>query len=190
MKTRIISTEIWDEDKVFILNIDTKLLYLILLTNPYIGQSRFYKISDRQLSTFSGLTVEQLQKCKKDLEDSKMAFFKSNYVCITGYGFVECFYKGEKNEKAKIKERNNIPSDTLRYFEGVLDSLSIPYGYSIDTPINTKSGIINKEQETITQNSSIKIEESELKNKETKSKHLSWEEIVKLKHLNIPSKTK
>jgi hypothetical protein len=125
MKTRIISTEIWDEDTVFRLNIDTKLLYLILLTNPYIGQSRFYKISDRQLSTFSGLNIEQIQKCKKDLEDANMVFFKDNYVCITGYGFIECFYKGAKNEKAKAKEIASIPSDIYNFFYKKLETLGI-----------------------------------------------------------------
>lgn len=149
MRTRIISTSIWDEDSVFTLNIDTKLLYLILLTNPYIGQSRFYKINDRQLSTFSGLNIEQVKKCKADLEISKMAYFKDSYVCITGYGFVECFYKGEKNEKAKLNELSQIPSNILGYFKDKLDTLSIPYEYPIDTTINHKSGIINNKLEII-----------------------------------------
>lgn len=156
MKTRIITTDIWDEDKVFTLNIDTKLLYLILLTNPYIGQSRFYKINDRQLSTFSGLNVEQVKKCKSDLELVKMAYFKDGYVCITGYGFVECFYKGIKNEKAKQKELESIPKEVLEYFKDKLNTLSIPYEYPIDTTINHKSGIINQE-------SGIRNKESENK---------------------------
>lgn len=143
MKTRVISTEIWDEDKVFSLNIDTKLLYLVLLTNPYIGQTRYYKINDRQLSTFTGLNVEQIQKCKKDLAESEMAYFKNGWVCISGFGFIECFYKGIKNEKAKIKELEKIPDDVLSYF----NSVSIPYPYPSDTTINTKSEIINTKSE-------------------------------------------
>lgn len=154
MKTRVISTEIWDEDSVFTLNIDTKLLYLILLTNPYIGQSRFYKINDRQLSTFSGLNIDQLKKCKSDLELANMAYFKDSFVCITGYGFIECFYKGEKNAIAKQKELAKIPSNVMSYFKEKMDTLSIPYEYPTDTTINTKSGIINnklgiKNQESI-----------------------------------------
>lgn len=147
MKTRVISTEIWDEDNVFSLNIDTKLVYLILLTNPYIGQSRFYKINDRQLSTFSGLNIEQIKKCKKDLEESKMAFFKDGYVCLTGYGFIECFYKGSKNQVAKMNEIDKIPKDILSFFFKKLDTLSIPYQYPSDTTINHKSGIINNKSE-------------------------------------------
>ena len=148
MKTRVISTEIWDEEKVFCLNIDTKLLYLVLLTNPYIGQSRFYKINDRQLSTYSGLNVEQIQKCKRDLEEQQMAFFKNGWACITGYGFIECFYKGIKNETAKIKELEKIPKEVVEFFQAKLDTLSIPYRYPIDTPINHKSEIINNKQGT------------------------------------------
>lgn len=150
MKTRVISTEIWDEDAVFSLNIDTKLLYLILLTNPYVGQTRFYKISDRQLSTFSGLNVEQIQKCKKDLSESGMAHFKDGWVCVTGYGFIECFYKGEKNEKAKEKEMEKIPHNILEYFNGV-----IGYQYPIDTTINHKSEILNHKSGIINQESGI-----------------------------------
>lgn len=126
MKTRVISTEIWDSDEVYSLNIDTKLLYLIILTNPYIGQSRYYKINDRQLSTFSGLNVDQLKKCKKDLEEANMVFFKDNYVCITGTGYIESFYKGAKNDVSRIKEINSIPDDILLFFRKKLDVLGIP----------------------------------------------------------------
>lgn len=169
MKTRVISTEIWDEEKVFCLNIDTKLLYLVLLTNPYIGQSRFYKINDRQLSTFSGLNVEQIQKCKKDLEESKMVFFKEGYVCVTGYGFVECFYKGSKNEIAKQRELEKIPQDVFIYFKEKLDTLSIPYGYPSDTTINTKSEILNTKSGIIDKESFERFWESYPK-KELKKK--------------------
>lgn len=146
MKTRVISTEIWDSDEVYSLNIDTKLLYLIILTNPYIGQSRYYKINDRQLSTFSGLNVDQLKKCKKDLEEANMVFFKDNYVCVTGTGYIESFYKGAKNAVARKKEIISIPQEVLGYFNGKLDTLSIPYGYSSDTTINNKSYILNTKE--------------------------------------------
>lgn len=159
MKTRVISTDIWDSDGVYILNIDTKLLYLILLTNPYIGQNRFYKISDRQLSTFSGLNIDQVQKCKKDLESSNMVFFKDNFVCITGLGFIDCFYKGEKNEKAKLKEISDIPEDIMTFFLDKMDSLSIGYEYPIDRTLNTKSGILNTKSGKKSKKSLIPIAE-------------------------------
>ncbi len=143
MKTRVIQTSIWDDDTVYNLNIDTKLLYLVLLTNPYIGQSRIYKINDRQISTYSGLNVDQLQKCKKDLEKVGKALFREGYVCITGKDLVDSSYTGEKNEVAKNKEIAAIPADVLKYFKGKMDTLSIPYPYTMDTPINNKSYIIN-----------------------------------------------
>lgn len=174
MRTRVISTEIWDEDKVFSLNIDTKLLYLILLTNPYIGQTRYYKINDRQLSTFSGLNVEQIQKCKRDLTESKMALFKDGWVCITGYGFVECFYKGTKNEIAKQREIDKIPDHIMEYF----NTLSIPYVYPSDTPINTKLEILNNKSEIINTKSVTKTEFGEFKRVK-----LSDEEYSKLVEL-------
>lgn len=139
MKTRVLPTQIWDSDDVYTLNIDTKLLYLILLTNPYIGQSRYYKISDRQLSTFSGLNTDQVSKCKKDLELANMVFFKEGYVCITGTGYIESFYRGEKNAIARERELTSIPVGVIQYFNSKLDTLSIPHEYGIDTTINTKS---------------------------------------------------
>lgn len=136
METRILRTDFWEDDKIVSLNIDTKLLYLCLLTNPKIGQLRIYRLTDRQMSFMSGFSVEQLKKCKSDLESEQLAYFYQDYVCMTGRAYVESTYGGEKNAVAKQKAINEVGQHVLSYFNTILDTLSIPYQYSIDTAIN------------------------------------------------------
>lgn len=67
-------------------------------------------------------------------------FFKDDYVCIScDVGYVDSYYSGSKNDGAKIKEIERIPSDVLEYFLTILDTLSIGYRYYIDSLINNKS---------------------------------------------------
>jgi hypothetical protein len=116
MKTRIISTDIWDSEEIFNLNIDTKVLYLFLLTNSYIGQSRIFKISDRLLSAYTGLNLPQLSLCKKQLEDKGLiTFHKELWVKInTDIGYVESRFKGRLNEIARNRELTCIPDDVRK----------------------------------------------------------------------------
>jgi hypothetical protein len=137
MKTRIIYTDIFKDEIYHRLNADTKALYLTLLLNEDIGQLRFYKLNETFLSYYSGLTLGQIAKCKDDLEVAQLAFFKDDWICIaSNLGFVESNYSGSKNDKAKIQELERIPTNILNYFLEILDTLSIPYRYTIDTLIN------------------------------------------------------
>lgn len=136
METRIVRTDFWEDDKIVSLNIDTKLLYLCLLTNPKIGQLRVYYMNDRSMSFLTGLSIEQLKKCKSDLELAQLAYFNNGYVCITGRAYVESTYSGGKNEVAKQKKINEIPKEDLEYFNTILDTLSIPYRYTSDRDLN------------------------------------------------------
>lgn len=145
METRVLRTDFWEDDKIVGLNLDTRLLYLCLLTNPKIGQLRIYKLSDRQISFYCGLSLDQLFKCKSDLESSELAFFFEGYICITGRAYVESTYSGTKNSIAKQKTINEIDESVLVYFNAILDRVSIPYRYHRDTAINNKSKS-NKEE--------------------------------------------
>ncbi len=149
METRILRTDFWDDDKIVSLNLDTKLLYLCLLTNRYIGQLRIFRMSGRTMSFVSGLSIDQLVKCKSDLQSSELAFFKNDYVCITGSAYVESTYSGGKNAIAKQKKINEIPQDVLDHFNTILDTLSIPYRYTIDRDLNLNLNNKSKEQENV-----------------------------------------
>ncbi len=149
MDTRVLRTEFWEEDKITSLNLDTKLLYLCLLTNRYIGQLRIYKLSDRTMSFVSGLSIEQLVKCKADLQLSELAYFFEGYVCMTGTAYVESFYSGSKNDTAKQNKINLTPQNVLDHFNSILDTLSIPYRYHIDTPLNLNNKSKPEEEKRI-----------------------------------------
>jgi len=137
MKTRVIYTDIWKDEDFHSLNSDTKIFYLVILLNEDIGQTRIYKCSDRMLEMYSGLTAQQISKCKDDLEVAQLAYFKDGYICIaSNLGFIESHYGGKKNDIARAKEFERIPKDVLSYFVAILDTLSIPYQYYIDTTIN------------------------------------------------------
>lgn len=149
METRILRTDFWEDDKIVSLNLDTRHLYLCLLTNPKIGQLRIYRLSDRQMSWYSGFNIEVLQKCKSDLQLSELAYFHDGFVCITGRAYVESDYSGGKNRIAKQKAINIIPESVLDHFNTILDTLSIPYQYSIDTTINLNNKSNKETQEKI-----------------------------------------
>lgn len=137
MKTRVIYTDIWKDETFHSLNADTKIFYLAALLNEDIGQSRIYKCSDRMLALYSGLTPQQISKCKDDLEVAQLAFFKDGFICIaSNLGFIESHYGGQKNEVARAKEFERIPKSVLDYFVALLDTVSIPYQYHIDRTIN------------------------------------------------------
>lgn len=155
MKTRVIYTDIFKDEIFHNLNADTKALYLTLLLNEDIGQLRIYKCNETFLAYYSGLSISQIAKCKDDLEVAQLAYFKDDWICIaSNIGFVESNYSGSKNDLAKLKEIERIPTSTLEYFLSILDTLSIPYRYCIDTLINLNSKSKSKSDELSTGKSS------------------------------------
>jgi len=58
-------------------------------------------------------------------------------------------YTGPKNITASLKEYELLPQYVIDTFK--IDTVSIPYTYPIDTPINHKSKIINHKSEIINQ---------------------------------------
>ena len=82
MKTALIKTDIWDDDTFYEMNIDTKLIYLLLLTSPERGVGRIFKMSDRLISARSGLNHQQIVVCKKQLQETGVVFFKDNYILL------------------------------------------------------------------------------------------------------------
>ncbi len=135
MKTRIIYTKIWKDDWFLDLSDDAQRLFFFLLTCEDIGLSGIFEISDREITTRTRLAGERLENAKQEL--SKKVLFHNGWCSIVNNSKYYS-YKGEKNEKACVSELSRIPADTL----------SILYPYSIDTPINHKSKIINQNSET------------------------------------------
>lgn len=146
MKTRVIRTSIWRELLDQPMNIDTKLLYMYLLTNEHIGQTDYLKIFESEISFYTGLDQKQIRFCLNQLQDVGLIRVFENWIMFTDGGYVQSQYKGKKNEKAKEKELSEVPAHVLHFFS---DTLSIPYTYPSDTSINNKSYIINTKSKSL-----------------------------------------
>ena len=115
MKTAILKTNIWDDDDFYELNIDTKILYLLLLSSPERGVSNVYKINDRILSVRSGLNTNQLSICKKQLEDKNLVIFYDKYVKLSDLAYVQPT-KGNFTKVSLNRELQEVPENVLKHF--------------------------------------------------------------------------
>lgn len=124
MKTALVKTDLWDDDTFYDLNIDTKIVYLLLLTSPERGVGRTFKMSDRIISARSGLNLNQISVCKQQLEDDNIISFYKGWVNL---GFKSSFIqpvKGKLTEITLQRELKDIPDDVNKYFNGLTDQIS------------------------------------------------------------------
>lgn len=89
MKTALIKTSFWDDDIIYQLNIDTKLLYIFLNTAPERNTTRFYKLPDRLISAHIGISDSALRLCKEQLEEKELVFFKEGWVILGESSYVK-----------------------------------------------------------------------------------------------------
>lgn len=121
MKTALIKTDIWDDDTFYEMNIDTKLIYLLLLTSPERGVGRIFKMSDRLISARSGLNQQQISVCKKQLQDIGVVFFKDNYILLAKESSFIQPVKGRLTEKVLQKEVKELPDLIISHFASLTD---------------------------------------------------------------------
>lgn len=121
MKTALIKTELWDDDTFYEMNIDTKLIYLLLLTSPERGVGRIFKMSDRLISARSGLNQHQITTCKKQLEQTGVVFFKDNYILLAKESSFIQPVKGRLTEKVLQKEVKELPDLIVTHFADLTD---------------------------------------------------------------------
>lgn len=134
MKARVIHTKIWIDPWFKKLNRASSHIFLYLISNQHIGLTGIYELSDEQVCFEAGVTQTELLKAKKDLK-GKINFY-NGWIKITNSDKYQTF-KGPKNEIAKENELKLISSE-------VVDTLSIPYRYPIDTTSNPYPVISNK----------------------------------------------
>ena len=126
MKTAILKTELWDDDIFYELNIDTKLLYLLLASSLERGVSDVYRVSDRILSARSGLNEQQLKVCKKQLAEKGLAEFHDSYVWLKGSAYVMP-KRGRFTDEAMEREARSLPEVIREKFNS---SLIVEYYYN------------------------------------------------------------
>lgn len=114
MKTALVQTEFWKDEEVFQLNIDTKLLYLYLMTSPERNCTRFYRCPDRLISVYVGLSNEALEVCKKQLELSGLIYFKNGWVVIGNQSYVKPT-KGKLSQKLLQEDLDKVPDEIMDF---------------------------------------------------------------------------
>lgn len=154
MKTRIIQTSFWRDSLVNPMNIDTKLVYLYLLTNEHAGLTDYQKIIIQEVSLYTGLDRKLVEYCLEQLQEKKLMNKSDDWVKMTGGAFVNSNYKGGNVDSAKEKELSEIPYNIRE----ILD-IEVPHQVPAQVPINHKSEIINNKPKIINNNSEIETPE-------------------------------
>lgn len=136
MKTRIIYPQLWHDSKFCECSVEAKTLFMFIITNPYLGLSRYSRLSDRQIAFHTGLSGKKLENAKNELSTLKWCFFSDEWV----YHNHDCAYidytGNEKVSVSKEQEIQNVPEKIKEVIKGLVT------GYQPN--INNKSEIINQ----------------------------------------------
>ncbi|MCM8788063.1 MAG: hypothetical protein NC935_08460, partial [Candidatus Omnitrophica bacterium] len=141
MKTRIFKTKFWLDSKVRSLTPNSRLLFIYLLTNPFVSLTSYYEIDNGQIRLDLGLNERELKKSKEELEKNNRVFFYNNWVFIPNLDKHNPYWKSPKTKKAYEEELKNIPKEILDYFKRKIDSTI--YSTPKTEIINNKIKIIN-----------------------------------------------
>lgn len=108
MKTAIIKTDFWKDDKIYNLSIDARLLYLCILTNPERNGTPAFKVSDRYLVSQTGFNTNQIDIARKLLIENELIQFIDGYYIINNQDYVEP-KKGKLSSALYEKDINSLP---------------------------------------------------------------------------------
>lgn len=140
MKTRIIHTKFWTDPFILGCSVGVRYFFLYLISNSHINISGIYELPDQVILMETGMTPEQLKTAKEFLEDSGKVSFEESWIYVRNAQKHNNYRKSPMNEKAYLKEIQNVP-------KGILG------GWGIDTTIdssidtNQKQEIRNKKPE-------------------------------------------
>lgn len=145
MKTRIVWTKIWEDNWFQSLSDPAQKLFLYLITNSRINICGCYEVADRVIEFDT--RIKSLPKIKQELFP-KARFF-DGWVYLPnaqGYGG----YTGVNNGVALERELKLIPKNIKStLFSNKEYTHPEEYIRGIDTPINHKSEISNKNREVV-----------------------------------------
>ena len=151
MKSRIIKVSLWYEDNFANLSKDGKLLFLYLLTCPFIELTGIFKFPRQHVILETGLIETDLQKALIDLEKIKKAFLYKEWIYIPKTEKHNNFSAGHWTGKGFERELDEVPKDIFKHFNTL---------YPYDTPITP---LRNKKTENISKKEEIRNQEKEEK---------------------------
>ena len=108
MQTAIIKTDIWKDRNIRQLNLDTKIVYLCLLTNPERNTTRFLKIDEDYLCLQSGIDYRQLEQIKTQLETNDLVYFVDSWAIFCDTAYVEPA-KGKLSQIIYNRDLEKVP---------------------------------------------------------------------------------
>jgi len=179
IKTALLKTNIWDDDTFYGLNIDTKIIYLSFLTAPERGVGRMFKVSDRITSARTGLSVDQINICKKQMENNGLVNFYEGWVNLTDKSSFIQPVKGKLTEITLERELLDIPDDVLDAFLKLTDEISPVKHTSVSGDVH----VLDNDNDNVHD----KDTDKDYGNKDINEAFLKWNEIVGYK---IESNTK
>lgn len=153
---RTISISFWTDSKV----VDTftpedKYFYLYLFTNPHTNLSGCYEISMKQIVNETGYSIDTIENLIHRFEDfhKVISYSRQTKEILLLNWHKYNWTKSDKFLKSLEKEIQKVKNPEFKsYLWCVLggdDTVSIPYGYRMDTPntvtnTNTSSKSVNK----------------------------------------------
>jgi len=170
MKTRKVHTKIWLDDWFCGLSLESKLLFVYLITNQYIGISGTYELSTRVILFETGLTQKQFDKAISDLFPKVLAY--NGWISVVNAESYDPI-RGDNNTlwKTRNKEVEDIPQDIKDHFDKCpINAPSMGDSPSIDGRKGIGIGIGNIDRE------SVREEERKYKNREDVTE-LDFQEI-------------
>ena len=136
-KKRYITTEFWRDSFIDDLDPIEKLLFLYLICNPATNLCGIYQIPLRIIASDTGIDSRALENIFAKFAEKKRAYYLEGWVILPNAP------KHQQVENSKIVEgiRRELNEEVSKEILEKLDTLSIPYIYTIDAPVKYSIGI-------------------------------------------------
>ncbi len=155
MRTAMIKTDFWKEDRIFELLPDARLFYLCVLSNPERTSTPAFKCSDRLMSAYTGYNIDVINMCKKELIKKKFIDIIEDYYIICEQEHVK-LTKGKLSYQLYEKDFNLLPLKVKEFLLSrscaTQDNINIDINKDNNIDINKNNNLIlseKKKQETI-----------------------------------------
>jgi len=140
MKTRITYPQLWLDTDFSECSVDAQLLCMFLITNPYLGLSRYSRISDRQITFHTNISGKRLEKAKQELQSMKWFFFEGEWI-YHNHSIAYVDYEGrDRVIESKNDEISKVPEKIKEVFNGLITGFK--------PVLNHKPKTLNQKQET------------------------------------------
>jgi len=145
---RYFKCKFWSDPYIRELKSDERMIYIWLFTNEHTSQAGIYSIHESTIAVETGYDQKRIcEILSKFSKDNKIVYTDQKIL------WVKNFLRHQPNKSTKVLTRiatdlkeTNDP-DLVQKFLIYYDTLSIPYGYPMDTPSNKEEEKEKEEEE-------------------------------------------